>query len=262
MFEQELLQLGFTKNAARVYVALLETGNATASQLTNTTGVKRSSVYVALEQLERRGLIEEIASDRSVSVFKAAPPQQLAAMVRGEYERQRSALRSMEELLPNLEALGLNKRSGPEIRIYTGERQLLRCYKQIARKSEEVFRIITIEGHKQTAKSGRFLLRIIKRVATAPLLYKESTAHTEVAANVGCDLSAIFDLEREQDDIQQHVLLGSDFISFIEPDAAGRVISIHSREFAAVFSRLFDASRDQAVTSGKPALASGTQDQN
>ncbi len=51
----ELIELGLTLNEARCYLALLQSGPATAAELAETSGVPRPKVYATLKLLEQRG---------------------------------------------------------------------------------------------------------------------------------------------------------------------------------------------------------------
>ncbi len=55
---QKLLDLGLTEYQAKVYLALLKTGSATASQLTSQCDVPRTRIYPTMEQLHGKGLVK------------------------------------------------------------------------------------------------------------------------------------------------------------------------------------------------------------
>lgn len=55
---QKLLDLGLTEYQAKVYLALLKTGSATARQLTLQCDVPRTRIYPTMEQLHEKGLVK------------------------------------------------------------------------------------------------------------------------------------------------------------------------------------------------------------
>jgi len=75
LFENEdvqfLIQLRFTETQARLYLTLLKTGKTNAATLQKLTKIARPTVYVTLEELQEKGLVEkEIAMPND---FKATP---------------------------------------------------------------------------------------------------------------------------------------------------------------------------------------------
>jgi sugar-specific transcriptional regulator TrmB len=76
MLENELLKLGFGKNEAKVYLALIELGKAKAGQIITHTSLHRNLVYLALEILEKRELVTKIMRN-GVAEFSANDPRHL-----------------------------------------------------------------------------------------------------------------------------------------------------------------------------------------
>jgi len=74
-----LQQLGLTEYESRVYLALLETGVLTASQVSEQSGVPYSKIYETLTSLEEKGWIET-EQGRPSRYYPKAPSEALAAM--------------------------------------------------------------------------------------------------------------------------------------------------------------------------------------
>jgi sugar-specific transcriptional regulator TrmB len=68
-----LVELGLTLNQSRLYLSLLESGPATAVQLSDRSGVPRTRVYEVLEALEKAGFCS--ARAERVAVYAAVPPE-------------------------------------------------------------------------------------------------------------------------------------------------------------------------------------------
>lgn len=73
MIQEQLVDLGFSKNVIRVYLTLFELGKVRAGQLIDTTGLHRNIVYTALEELVRRGLVTKTLV-QGVAAFVANDP--------------------------------------------------------------------------------------------------------------------------------------------------------------------------------------------
>jgi len=67
-----LHELGFTKTQAKLYLALLKFGKSDAKTLANNSNVPRTEVYRALEELQKKGLVDK-EIDLPVR-FVAVPP--------------------------------------------------------------------------------------------------------------------------------------------------------------------------------------------
>jgi sugar-specific transcriptional regulator TrmB len=69
---KQLYELGFTKTQAKLYLALLKFGKSDAKTLANHSNVPRTEVYRALEELQKKGLV-----DKEIGLpvrFVAVPP--------------------------------------------------------------------------------------------------------------------------------------------------------------------------------------------
>lgn len=74
--EDILQNLGLKKNEATVYVNLLQLGKATAYEVAKQSGLKRPTVYVLLDELRIRGLVNKIPYPKK-QVFIAKHPEDL-----------------------------------------------------------------------------------------------------------------------------------------------------------------------------------------
>lgn len=106
-----LQQFGLTDAEVRVYLTLLQIGDATASDIAKKTGANRTFTYDRLKKLGESGLVSSIIKDNK-KYFKAAPPSQLLSLLK-EREEQ------IKEILPELEQLKEEQKKGPEVEVYS-----------------------------------------------------------------------------------------------------------------------------------------------
>lgn|SRR3989344_2617006 len=92
MQEKFLVQLGFSSQEAKLYLALLKSGPATLLQASRTSGLERTRLYRLVDQLAAKGLIEEIPQYKRRTI-QAAGPSTIELLVK-ERERQSQALSS------------------------------------------------------------------------------------------------------------------------------------------------------------------------
>ncbi|RLE39311.1 hypothetical protein DRJ17_01160 [Candidatus Woesearchaeota archaeon] len=94
MHEKILREIGLSNNEAKIYLALLEYGSATACKIAEKSGVHRSNVYDALERLLEKGLVKYVIKG-NVKVFGVLSPENLLS-----YVNQKSEL--LKKILPEM----------------------------------------------------------------------------------------------------------------------------------------------------------------
>lgn len=95
---EQLQTLGLTKYTARIYVALLRLGTATASEVSETADVPRPRVYDGIDTLHERGLVDiQYSTPRT---FRAASPELAVQHFQTEYD---GTIGQLQELLSDLE---------------------------------------------------------------------------------------------------------------------------------------------------------------
>ena len=110
--ESALEALGLTPKEARIDMALLSLGEATAYEIANKSGVKRPTVYIVLEELRKHGLVLKIPHAKK-QVFIAKDPREFVA-------EEKKKIANAEAALPKL--LALAKKNGkPNILYFEGK---------------------------------------------------------------------------------------------------------------------------------------------
>src|SRR3989338_3643963 len=111
----ELKIIGLSENEARVYLALLELGSATAQEISRKSGIKRATPYVQLEALAELGLVtsfEKTAANKkglpagkagaSKTYFRAEDPEYLVKIIEREKKTAGERERALGDVLPKL----------------------------------------------------------------------------------------------------------------------------------------------------------------
>lgn len=89
-----LEELGLSKNEAKIYLKLLETGSATGGQIADAAKIHRPNAYDALERLVSKSLVRYIIVD-NVKYFEAVNPSALSNILHRKFEM-------LDRLLPQL----------------------------------------------------------------------------------------------------------------------------------------------------------------
>jgi sugar-specific transcriptional regulator TrmB len=127
--------LGLTRTEIRSYVALLEGGTMTASEVSRAARVPYSKVYQGLESLHKKGWVDRQRS-RPI-LYTAKPPESALDELRSQHEaetREREKV-ALAELVSIYEKKGEQER--PEIWILRGTSEILSRVKNTALNSRD-----------------------------------------------------------------------------------------------------------------------------
>jgi HTH-type transcriptional regulator, sugar sensing transcriptional regulator len=118
-----LQKIGLNKKQAAVYIAALELGEASMTELTKKAGLKRPTVYLLVEELELMGLLSSFKKGKR-TVHTAQHPNRLLEIMRSRGQQ-------VEEMLPDLLALYNTPKDKPKIQVFEGKRGVEMLYDEI-----------------------------------------------------------------------------------------------------------------------------------
>lgn len=127
----KLEKIGLNLNEAKIYLALLELGQAQAGDISKKTQINRTTVYDSIERLIQNGLVTFVISANK-KVFKPVAPKKLLNQI----EEKENAVK---EILPELECLFAQSKEKEETDIYKGRKgiksildDILNCKEYVA----------------------------------------------------------------------------------------------------------------------------------
>lgn len=118
------------ENESKVYLAVLRLGQATASQVSAMTGIKRPTVYNILEDLMADKYVTMLTNSK-INRYVATDPKSLS----NELD---SAARNFKEMLPFLQSIH-HKAGKPIVSYYTGAEGAKIVFEQIKRPKEAYY---------------------------------------------------------------------------------------------------------------------------
>ncbi len=130
-----LEQFGLKGKKADIYLASLELGSATVIELAKKSGVKRTTCYDILMELEKEGLIFETAKGKK-RLFSGENPEKMQKKL-----KERESLFS--EILPQLKSIYNIKGTKPKIQFYEGKEGLKKVYEDTLQYSGEILAFAT-----------------------------------------------------------------------------------------------------------------------
>ena len=123
-----LAEAGLSDKESRVYLALLETGQAAVNKIAQITKLKRPIIYVTLESLEEIGYANKVPN-KTVSTYSAGDPAVISAQLS-------TTSKHFQEMLPYLQTLGMRTGKRPKISSYDSVEAIWRAFKEQSLESD------------------------------------------------------------------------------------------------------------------------------
>ncbi len=117
--KNELKNLGLTEKEIDIYLAGLKLGPTTAQYLADSSGVKRPTVYFIIDQLKKRGLVNQSFLKRK-KVFEMAPPEKLKKFIEEEKEKLKKKETGINKIISGLQVMASKSEFASDIKIYEG----------------------------------------------------------------------------------------------------------------------------------------------
>lgn len=127
---KKLQRAGFTDKEALIYVALLELGGGSPSQIAEYSGLKRPNVYNLLTTLCVRGLLNEIEKKNKL-FYQIDKPEKIFRYVQNKVNLANDNLDLAKEVIPEIEGLFSVLKNRPRVTYYEGVDGLLSVYEDI-----------------------------------------------------------------------------------------------------------------------------------
>lgn len=144
--DKVLQNFNFSEKEIAVYLALLELETASATQIADQSQINRSTVYVIIEALQKRGLISINKEEDSITKYVASPPERLLQLAEEETKRYQSLVGEIHSVLPELKSRYRGNKPRPKVRLYEGKEGLISAYEDTLTSSEPIRAFASIEN--------------------------------------------------------------------------------------------------------------------
>ena len=147
IFEQ-LLDLGLQENEVKIYLALLELGKGSVTQISRKAGLNRTTGYDILERLGIQGLINRARTGKKRIEYVAEPPSRLKQYLEDKRRLYDRRVDELKDLLPGLQALHKTDIK-PVIKVVEGKEEMQKLYYNVLESKSEVYSILNLKryGH-------------------------------------------------------------------------------------------------------------------
>lgn len=141
--KESLIELGFSDKEAAVYLALLEMGRGTASQIARAAGIQRTTAYNILDILVSKKLVL-LSGREPKEEYAIEAPEKIVEMLKEKSKDYQTKLNKAEKIIPQLKSM---QRIGerPQIKFYEGKQGMIEVYEDTLTSTEEIRAYATLE---------------------------------------------------------------------------------------------------------------------
>ena len=131
MYENILIQNGFTPKEAKVYLSILEYGQATMSMIARKTNLERPTIYDIVSRLENKGYASTIKT-KGIKHVTVTPPSIII-------QRLKNSVFRAEKILPDLMEMAYKSPIKPRIKFYEGTKGLKQVLTEYSQAYDETY---------------------------------------------------------------------------------------------------------------------------
>ncbi|MCX6754942.1 MAG: hypothetical protein NT068_00155 [Candidatus Nomurabacteria bacterium] len=146
--EKQLKIIGLSDNEIVAYIALLELGKGTVSQISRKALLNRTTGYDVLDRLVAKKLVS-ISGKEPKQEYVAESPDNIEKLITGELERRQNELNEARQIIPELKSIH-NVSGRPQIRFYEGKDGLEQVYEDTLSSHEEILAYASVEDIQPT----------------------------------------------------------------------------------------------------------------
>jgi sugar-specific transcriptional regulator TrmB len=142
---ETLKQFGFDDDETKIYLALLELGPATVTEITKRAGITRTLGYIVLDKLGGRGLITRVNDGGKKIKYVAEHPRNFVQYVKNTKNSWERRLDSAERLLPELVSV-YRVQDKPVVRYQEGIKGITTIFEESLQAKSEILSVTDVES--------------------------------------------------------------------------------------------------------------------
>lgn len=139
----KLISIGLSENEAKIYLALLELGKGTVSEITRKASLNRTTGYDVLGGLINKGLAS-VSGKKPKQEYIAETPDKIEILLKNEISQTEENLKEIKNIIPELKSLH-NVAGRPKVRFYEGTSGLIEVYEDTLTSHEPIRAYATVD---------------------------------------------------------------------------------------------------------------------
>lgn len=238
--ENELKKLGLSDKEVKVYLAILELGEAAVQKISQKSKVNRATTYVVLEGLSKKGLVSEIEKEGK-TLYGAQDPEFLFNLFKFQEREIKEKEAEFEKVLPELKAIFNLAPQKPKVRFFEGKEGLLAIQEDILKEkdteinefysADDISRIFSVQELKE------FVKRRSARKVKAKAFYTRSAGSIS-KENIPPQAEMKF-MPQEQYPLHVDIIIYGDKIGLISLKPPLMGVIVENKELASALRSIF-----------------------
>lgn len=120
MLEKYLQDIGLNEKESVLYLSLLAVDNSSVLDLSKKTGLNRSTTYVILEALAKKGLVSETTIGKKTH-YQAEPPERLETYVEQRKILLEEQAKKLKDIIPQIKSVQREGGEKPVVQYFEGK---------------------------------------------------------------------------------------------------------------------------------------------
>lgn len=245
---KQLIEFGLSEKEAKVYLALLELEVAAVSEVSKTANINRSSAYVVLESLKKKGLVG-ISEDKKVQRYVAVSPDLLLNEAENRARKTEEIKNKISDIVPELKALHKDTKQKPKVKVFEGKQGLINAFEDTLDNKEKIMRVCSsVENIFKKVLPDYFPNYMQRRIKLGIKMYSIHP-DDEIAQKI-IKMIPKFDepvlIPKEKYQFSADIAIYANKISYMSLEKGGLSIIIESKEIADVMKNVFDLAFKEA----------------
>jgi len=142
--QKSLEFIGFSEKEILVYLALLELGKGTVTQISKKAGINRPTGYHVLSSLESKELVKASGKEPKQE-YVAESPDQIEKLLQKKLENDQAFIKEAKKIIPELKSIH-NVMNRPKVFFYEGIEGLERVYEDTLTSTEPIMGYASVEN--------------------------------------------------------------------------------------------------------------------
>lgn len=235
-----LSSIGLSDKESAVYLALLTLRTANPQRLAEQASVNRSTTYLALEALQKHGLVSSVEKDNKIH-YIAEHPERLVQLVDAATREVEARKKCIETALPHLLALFQVSGDAPRVRFFEGAEALQAAREEMWATRASVCEVFAVD--EETARVATIKeaerIKLTERIRGGRLLVAIKPG--QILPRSHPDAFEVRALDYKQCPFRGSLTMAGNKLCVVTTNASGMGILVDSTELTTVFQALFEA---------------------
>jgi len=200
--KNQLVDLGFGEKEASIYLALLELGTATVSEISRCAKINRTTGYDILGSLINDGLVNPIGKTK-IRKFTAENPDKVIVFLENKIKQNQQKLKQAYNLLPELFSI-YNIEEKPKVKYYEGLERMKEAFEDTLTAKDE---ILAFGG-------AQDMFKVLGEEYSRNYFIKRVKKHISIRGIASNDIKTMEVIKRNQEELRKILIVPNDKFHF------------------------------------------------